>query len=64
MTVHVNDTEPTDPMLSVALSATVDVPVPVGVPAIAPVAVFNVSPAGRPVADQVNAVIALFESVA
>jgi hypothetical protein len=38
---------------SVTVSATVFVPAVVGVPLITPVEAFRVSPAGRPLADQV-----------
>jgi len=38
------------PVLFVALSVTVDVPAAVGVPAMRPVLVFTLSPAGKPVA--------------
>jgi len=38
------------PPLLVALSVTIEVPAPVGVPAINPVPLFTVSPVGNPVA--------------
>jgi hypothetical protein len=48
-TVSVRVAEPV-PAVFVALSVTVDVPAPVGVPEIIPVDVFTDSPAGNPVA--------------
>jgi hypothetical protein len=47
VTVSVSEAVPV-PALLVALSVTVDTPVPIGVPEIKPEAVFNVRPVGNP----------------
>ena len=45
-----NDAEPCAPVVSVAVTVTVDVPAVVGVPEISPVEALIDSPAGRPLA--------------
>jgi hypothetical protein len=49
--VSVNDSVGPVPPAFVAVRVTKKVPATVGVPLITPVAAFNVSPAGRPVAE-------------
>jgi hypothetical protein len=49
-TVQLNDVDPVAPVVSVAVTETVDVPVVVGVPEIRPVVPLMDSPAGSPVA--------------
>ena len=49
-TVQVNEAVPSAPVVSVAVTVTLDVPAVVGVPEISPVEELIDSPAGRPVA--------------
>ena len=50
-TVQLNDAEPAAPVVSVAVTVTVEVPAVVGVPEISPVEELTDSPAGSPVAE-------------
>jgi hypothetical protein len=50
LTVQVNVAEPDAPVVSVAVTVTLEVPAVVGVPEISPVEELTDSPAGRPVA--------------
>jgi hypothetical protein len=62
--VHVSEADPDAPELSVAVSVTEQAQAVVGVPLIVPVVELIDSPAGRPVADQVNDDTPVCESVA
>ena len=50
LTVQLNEAEPVAPVVSLAVTVTLEVPAVVGVPEIRPVAELIDSPAGRPVA--------------
>ena len=51
LTVQVNDADPCAPVVSVAVTVTLEVPAVVGVPEIRPVEELIDSPAGSPVAE-------------